>query len=403
MVTAAAPARAARHLALTKAARHLTLAIGCVATLAPGCRRRAAERERTDAPPPVIARASADAPVGAWPARAFYFWRTVLRLSQAERRAVAALGVTRLYVRMFDVDWDDRAAAPRPLAPLQAPEGGGAVFASTAVEPVPVVFIRERVLRHLAPGAAAGPTPAALAADVWREIDAELSVLGASAPVRELQIDCDWTDATRAPFFALLEEIAARARPRGVALSATIRLHQVKFRERTGVPPVARGMLMLYNVGAVDADPDTHAIFDPTRAAGYLGRLADYPLPLDVALPIWSWALHVRGDRVLGLLQDTDRADLERAPWLRPAGPARFQAVDAAFIDGEIVRAGDFVDVDETTTAAVAAAAALAAPRLAAAAGPRTIALFHLSEKALSRHDTRALAGVFASFARAAP
>jgi hypothetical protein len=37
--------------------------------------------------------------------RAFYYWRTTFSLSDVERRAIADLGVTRLYVRAFDVVW----------------------------------------------------------------------------------------------------------------------------------------------------------------------------------------------------------------------------------------------------------------------------------------------------------
>ena len=35
--------------------------------------------------------------------RAFYYWRTTFSLSDVERRAIHELGITRLYVRAFDV------------------------------------------------------------------------------------------------------------------------------------------------------------------------------------------------------------------------------------------------------------------------------------------------------------
>jgi hypothetical protein len=276
-----------------------------------------------------------------------------------------------------------------PLVVAQASSGTPALPPN--VEAVPVVFIRERVLRRLDP--AASPK---LADDVWRTVQAHMATLG-TVPARELQIDCDWTDSTRAAYFALLERLGERARAAGTTLTATIRLHQIKYRERTGVPPVARGVLMFYNMGQVEADPDSHAIFDPGRAAAYLTRVGDYPLPLDVALPIWSWVRHVRGDQVVGLMQDTNLADLTRQPWLRPAGARRFEVTETAFLDGVLLRRGDFLDAEESTPSTTRTAAAMLASRLAAAPGGRTISLFHLSDKNLAHYETPDLESIFAS------
>ncbi|MEZ4901823.1 MAG: hypothetical protein R2822_08725 [Spirosomataceae bacterium] len=50
---------------------------------------------------------------------------------------------------------------------------------------------------------------------------------------KEVQIDCDWTVATKAKYFRLLQQISALLPP-SVILSATIRLHQIKFYRTTG-------------------------------------------------------------------------------------------------------------------------------------------------------------------------
>jgi hypothetical protein len=322
------------------------------------------------------------------PKRAFYYWRTTLRLSEAETKALAALSIDRLYVRLFDIDWSDEARGPRPLGLLD----GEAGVVPASIEIVPVVFVRERLLRRLdAPGVAR------LADDVWRAVGGGLRRLGRHQ-TKELQIDCDWTDATRDSYFAFLSALGARARNAGTLLGATIRLHQIKYRERTGVPPVARGMLMFYNMGQIDADDATSAIYDPAAAARYLGRLADYPLPLDVGLPIWSWVVHVRGTEVAGLLQDVDPARLDGKPWLRSVNARRFEVTESAFLHGTLLRAGDFLDVEQTTAATTRAAAETVAARLQGARRPGTVALFHLSERNLANHDTADLARLFADF-----
>jgi hypothetical protein len=310
--------------------------------------------------------------------RAFYFWRTTFALSDAERRAIADLHVERLYVRAFDVTWD-AAAGAQLIGGIEASER-----APKGVEVVPVVFVRDDVLRHV--------DVEWLAREVWREAARRVAPIG--GPPHEVQLDCDWTETTREAYFHLTRELRFVS---NVPISATIRLHQVKYRERTGVPPVERGMLMFYNMGKFSADPDARAIFDPASAEKYLARIADYPLPLDVALPIWSWVVHVRDDRVVGLMQSTDPDELAHVAFLTRAGSGRYVATQTAFLHGTLLRDGDVLKIEVTGPAETAAAADMIASSLPAVAAnrPRTLSLFDLSERNLARHGTERLELVF--------
>jgi hypothetical protein len=209
---------------------------------------------------------------------------------------------------------------------------------------------------------------------------------------REIQLDCDWTDSTRHGFFGFLRELGTAS---ALPLTSTIRLHQIKYRERTGVPPVSRGTLMFYNMGRFSADPDARMIFDAASAEKYLARLDDYPLPLDVALPIWSWTVHTRDDLVVGLMQSTDPAELPLLDFLRADGPERFVATRSAFLHGVMIREGDVLKIEVTGPAETQAAAAMLAPHLQPASTARTITLFDLSERNLTRHGTDQLEAVF--------
>jgi hypothetical protein len=312
--------------------------------------------------------------------RAFYYWRTTFRLSPAEQRALGELGVSRLYLRVFDVEWNAVESVPSLIGKI-VPVDGARVPAG--IELVPVVFLREEVLRHSA------RTTAALAREVWDEVVRRTALFGATP--RELQLDCDWTDTTRDTFFALVAAVREAAK---IPLTATIRLHQIKYRERTGVPPVERGMLMFYNMGKFSADPEARAIFDPASAARYLARVDEYPLPLDVALPIWSWTVHLRDDRVEGLLQSTDPDELAAVPFLTRAGPDRYVATRSAFLHGTMIREGDVLKIEVTGPAEALAAAEQIAPHLAR--DPRrTVSLFDLSERNLARHAVSTLDQVF--------
>jgi hypothetical protein len=328
--------------------------------------------------------------------RAFYYWRTTFQLSPAEQGALADLHVSRLYLRMFDVEWSDN--EPRLIGKLTVADGARV---PAGIEVIPVIFLRDEVFKHV-DAKRAGE----LARVLWAEVKHRAELVG-FVP-RELQLDCDWTDRTRDAYFDLLRQLRATA---GISLAATIRLHQVKYRERTGVPPVDRGMLMFYNMGKFSADPEARAIFDAASAERYLARIADYPLPLDAALPIWSWVVHLRDDRVEGLLQSTDPDELASVEFLQRVAPAengaraggaasdaradRYVTTRNAFLHGTLLREGDILKVEVTGPAEAMAAATMLAPHLAGVAEPRTISLFDLSERNLTRHGTGPLDQVF--------
>ena len=310
--------------------------------------------------------------------RAFYFWRTTLQLTPAEQRAVTELGVQRIYVRAFDVAWsaDEKTVKPIGVVRGTAPAG---------LELVPVVYIKNDVLTHIT----AAHVPA-VARAIWQQVVSVEAALGITPS--ELQLDCDWTDRTRDKFFALTEAVKTEAKR---TVTSTIRLHQIKYRERTGVPPVERGTLMFYNMGKFSPDPDARMIFDADSAAKYLGRIDDYPLPLDVALPIWSWTVHLRDEQVHGLMQSTDPAELPKLDFLAEdaSRPGHFVATRSTFLHGTWLREGDVLKVEVTGPAETKAAAELLAPHLAA--GERTLILFDLSERNLTRHGTDDLDQVF--------
>jgi hypothetical protein len=309
--------------------------------------------------------------------RAFYYWRTTVQLSAAEQRALTDLQVDRLYMRMFDVEWNDAQGGTEVVGKITG--------RAPAIEIVPVVFVRDEVFHHVDAKHAAE-----LAQTTWAEVARRAELLGFTP--HELQIDCDWTETSREAFFEFLKRLHAVAK---LDLSATIRLHQIKYRERTGVPPVQRGMLMFYNMGKFSADPEARAIFDAASAQRYLARVGEYPLPLDAALPIWSWVVHLRDDRVEGLLQSTDPDELPDLPFLARAAPDRFVATRTAFLHGTLLREGDVLKVELIGPADVMTAATMLAPNLAGVSVARTISLFDLSERNVTRHGTTQLDKVF--------
>ena len=102
-----------------------------------------------------------------------------------------------------------------------------------------------------------------------------------------------------------LEEVK-KSISKDVKLSCTIRLHQVKYALKSGIPPVNRGTLMFYNMGDIYDQNESNSIYNLKNAEKYTAFIKDYKLPLDLALPIFRWYVHYRNNTVIGLITKKD-------------------------------------------------------------------------------------------------
>jgi hypothetical protein len=78
-----------------------------------------------------------------------------------------------------------------------------------------------------------------------------------------------------------------------------------------GVPPVSRVMLMCYNMGNLRKYGNQNSILDLSEMKKYLGdNIAGYPIPVDVGLPLFSWAVSFRNKEYIGISKRIKFVDL---------------------------------------------------------------------------------------------
>ena len=259
---------------------------------------------------------------------AFYHWRTQLQLNAAEQQYLKQLDAKRLYVKFFDVDWNFNRAAAIPLASAQIKESG-----LGDLEIIPTIFITNRTFTHLSTDSIP-----ALADRIYQRI---FQLCPDHFRIQEIQLDCDWTQSTKSAYFQLLKALEQSLTPKQIDLSVTIRLHQIKYFERTGVPPVKRGMLMFYNMGDLERWEEPNSILNLEIGNSYLDRLGEYPLPLDLALPLFEWGVAFRGEQFIKLINNLRAEDLERNPSVVKIAPKRYILNKSAYINGYYLYKGD--------------------------------------------------------------
>jgi hypothetical protein len=200
----------------------------------------------------------------------FYYWQNVFSLDSMEEKTLQDNSVRSLYVRYFDVDWspaDTGFVIARQLSYQSSPAG---------YTIIPVICFDNRVFEQLSP-ANIPPFAAYIFAGV-RKINASRRLQN-----REIQFDCDWTEKTKDNYFSFLREYH---RISVQTLSTAIRLYQLKYPDRTGIPPVDHGVLLYFNMVRTDTG-DEKSIYERSVVHRYTPSLRSYPMTLDVALPIF--------------------------------------------------------------------------------------------------------------------
>ena len=122
----------------------------------------------------------------------------------------------------------------------------------------------------------------------------------------EIQIDCDWSLSTRSNYFNLLEDLKEKL---DKTISATIRLHQIKYYTKTGIPPVDYGVLMYYNMSNIGDFNTKNSILDNEIAKKYHYNFDVYPLKLKLALPLYSQAIQFREEKAISLFEGVEEKD----------------------------------------------------------------------------------------------
>ncbi|MBB1149392.1 MULTISPECIES: hypothetical protein [unclassified Myroides] len=259
----------------------------------------------------------------------FYYWKTSFALDQIERETLQNLAVTKLYIRYFDVGLKNGTAVP--ITPI--------VFKESVpqLEVVPVIYLKNEVVLY---DKLDVKKLASQLVDFVQQINEHNNI-----DSQEIQLDCDWSLTSKDRFFALIEQLRKETE---MKISATIRLHQVKYAAKTGVPPVDRGVLMYYNMGRIASD-SLNSIYDRNIAQKYNSGLKDYPLSLAYALPIYSWVVHSRNDQVVRLVSRLRVADLKEQSALEQLTDHEFVVKQEASMFGFVFQKGDRLKVENTT------------------------------------------------------
>ena len=247
---------------------------------------------------------------------AFHHWKSRLNITEFEANYCHTIKANTLYLRLFDVDFNAQNKFAEPISELIINKNDLIKFDTI----IPTVFITNRTLINL--NNAQIDSLSTLIINKLSQItegsvfnNQQLNNNVFNNKINELLIDCDWTANTKIKYFQLIKQLKMQLnnqlnsqiselnKPnKQLKITTTIRLHQIKFSGKTGIPPADKGLLMAYNTGDL-SDPQTiNSILDIAVLKAYLSELNTYPLQLDIALPIFSWGILKRDGQAVQLI-----------------------------------------------------------------------------------------------------
>lgn len=230
------------------------------------------------------------------PSNAVYYWKTILNLSDYEMNFMKTHHVDRMYVKFFDVGTDNlyngQGEQPVPIATTVFSKSLDSIKASK-IEIVPVVFITVEALRLKKP---LSKRIVKRVGDMCTENHIDYN---------EIQLDCDWTQETKADFYSLCHEIKLMLHKKKKGLSSTIRLHQL----RNALPDVDYGVLMLYNTESLLNPEVKNSILSSNVVKAYM-KHAKSDKHLDFAYPTYEWTLWFKDNEFMGIIRPGESVDV---------------------------------------------------------------------------------------------
>ena len=318
----------------------------------------------------------------------FYYWKTDSYFSDVEKNYLDEFKIQKLYVKYFEVDYSE-ALGNFPIAKtVYRPNNYCNEDKSLTYEVIPTVYLKNIVFKK-----SSKKELVKLADDVNYLIGKYTNEKVDSVPIKEIQMDCDWTASTKDNYFYFLKELKKISNK---TISCTLRLYPYKYPDKMGVPPVDKATLMCYNLINPLENPSKNSILDLDELQSYLNIKQKYPLHLDVALPLYSWAQIYQNNQFVKVIYNGDQLQKN----MKKIKPFWYEVTKDTTINYETyLRVGDKIKYEEIDANQVKKAISILKKDLKLDK-EITVTLFHLDENQLSNYSNEEISSFYSSFSK---
>ncbi|WP_271768467.1 hypothetical protein [Aquimarina algiphila] len=271
----------------------------------------------------------------------FYHWKSEASFNESYTKAIHTAHTDKIYLHYFDITTKGRTNSYNTeVFPTYVVKKVSKEYQDFDI--VPVVYITNEVFKIKKLDLVG------LSGNITKLIH-QISTKHFGREIKEIQIDCDWTQSTRNVYFEFLKTLSTQ-----FDIDVTIRLHQIKFKEETGVPPVKKGTLMVYNIGDLK-NKQQNSILENTIVKQYINSKTTYLLPLHIGLPLFSQTVVSNMDDKIKIIKNTERLVLENDIHFKKLNEFNFEIVKDTLYKGFYLSKGYTLKLEELTEAEIIA------------------------------------------------
>ncbi len=238
----------------------------------------------------------------------FYHWESNFKQKDIKEK---------LYIKVLDISYSNKFEIIKTTFLQKAPK-----------DFVPIIYITNDTLKKVN----------------YETLSKSILSYISSLESKELQIDCDWTLSTKSKYFKLLENLKEKLNK---TLSATIRLHQIKYYHKTGIPPVDYGVLMYYNMSDIANFDTKNSILDNSIARKYHYNFDTYKLKLKLALPLYSQAIQFRHKKALSIFEGVKKSDFDKR-YFKYLDTNKYKVIKSTYFKGRYVYKNDIFRFEDS-------------------------------------------------------
>lgn len=351
--------------------------------------------------------------------RSFCYWKTDLYVDKKDDSLINEMKVKHMYIRFFDIDWNPYLKKALPVSTVRN-------FNAENLDVTPSIFITNTVLLQssklqLDSMAVHIDDRIKKVIDQYIESKAiyntgeiieklykkqkdysrsfnfdsirEIEKNKITFDFKEILIDCDWSEKSKDNYFYLLKRLKKQFPEK--KLAATIRLWQYKYATKAGIPPVDKGLLMCYNLSNIEDYNADNSIATSDELNKYLTH-NKYKLPLDIALPLYSWSIIYRGKEFKGILSDYDSI-INDSSIFKKKNDLRYVLKDDVLINDIFLRNGDEIHIERVSDNEINKMISIIKSKIKISDQTK-ITFFSFDKKYIQDYGTSNISGYYARF-----
>jgi len=313
---------------------------------------------------------------------AFLIRNNHIQFDEYRRDLLRQTNTNRIYIKIFDVVFNEWQQRPLPFAQVEFDSASLKWLKSSGIEIVPVLNINNDLLEKVNPDRIN-----ALADRVMMLLKTRLDQFDIMNE-KIVHIDCDWSVASKEKYFDLLRYLEMLPFFSGKQITVAVRPRQVENIGQYGVPPVKRAVYTL------DAQNEE---FQPDL-------IKDYPLGLEVLLPLFNDPVVFRNGAVMGAISGLPDSVWMNDKVCRVVGehaeateaPEHYEVLKDTVVRLNYLKAGDQIKYVNWDTAMISRIAGFIQGNLNSP--EQTIILYQLDSIKIRQYNASQLKAAFNSF-----